>query len=123
MNTVLWILQVALALFCLAGGGYKIVKFDEIANMPAVRTMPRGAWTAIGAFEIVAAILLVAPAATGWMPILVPIAATAIALEGLALSALYARYSTKLAASNPLVFSAGMMVVAAIVACGRYALA
>src|SRR5689334_5152321 len=32
MNVLLWILQVALALVYLAGGSYKVFKFDELAN-------------------------------------------------------------------------------------------
>jgi hypothetical protein len=32
MNILLWVLQVALALLCLAGGTYKVFKFDELAS-------------------------------------------------------------------------------------------
>jgi hypothetical protein len=32
MNILLWVLQVALALLCLAGGAYKVFKFDELAS-------------------------------------------------------------------------------------------
>ena len=32
MNVLLWVLQVALALLYLAGGSYKVFKFDELAN-------------------------------------------------------------------------------------------
>jgi hypothetical protein len=34
MNVLLWILQVALALFCFAGGQYKVFQFDELAKVP-----------------------------------------------------------------------------------------
>ena len=32
MNVLLWVLQVALALLYLAGGSYKVFKFDELAT-------------------------------------------------------------------------------------------
>ena len=39
----------------------------------------------------------------------------------LGLAALYARYSLKIAATNPMVWALAMGLVAAFVACGRYA--
>ena len=61
MNIVLWIVQVVLALLCLSGGAYKTFSFDEVAKQ--LTAIPRGGWSAIGVFEMVAAVLLVAPAA------------------------------------------------------------
>jgi hypothetical protein len=122
MNILLWVLQIALALFCLAGGAYKNFQFEELAKMPATAALPRGGWSAIGVFEMSCAVLLVVPAAAKWMPALTPLAAVALALESLALGALFARYSLKLTAANPLVWVVGMGLVAAFVAYGRYAL-
>ena len=122
MNALLWILQAVLALLCLAGGAYKIFQFDELAKMPATSALPRGGWAALGVLEMVCGVLLVVPAAANWLPVLTPLAAAALALETLALAGLYARYSLKMAASNPLVWSVGMGLVAAFVAYGRYAL-
>jgi DoxX-like family len=119
MNVLLWILQVALALLYLAGGSYKTFKFDQLADQ--MRTLPRGAWRALGVLEMVGAVLLVVPTATGWMPILTPLAAGGLALETLALGGLYARYSLKLAATNPLVWAVVMGLLSAFVAYGRYA--
>jgi hypothetical protein len=56
------------------------------------------------------------------MPILTPVAAVALALESLALAALYARYSVSLAATNPLVWAVMMGLMAAFVAHARYPL-
>jgi hypothetical protein len=56
------------------------------------------------------------------MPVLTPLAAAALALETLALAAVYARYSLKLAATNPLVFAIPMGLMAVLVAYGRYVL-
>lgn len=122
MNVLLWVIQAVLALQSFAGGAYKIFNFAEIAKMPAIAALPRGAWTAMGAFEMLCAILLIVPAATKWMPSLTPLAAVALAVESLALAALYARYSLSLAATNPFVWVLVAALLAAFVAYGRYAL-
>ena len=106
MNVLLWVLQIALALLYLAGGAYKTFKFDELANQ--MRALPRSGWRALGVLEMGGAVLLIVPAA-------------ALALETLALAGLYARYSLKLAATNPLIWAGVMGLLAAIVAYGRYA--
>ena len=120
MNILLWVLQLALALLCLSGGAYKAFKFDELAKQ--MRALSHGGWRALGVFEMFCGILLIVPTAAKWMPILTPLAAAALALEALALAAVYARYSRKLTAANPLVWSAVMGLIAAFVASGRYAL-
>ena len=119
MNVLLWDFQIALALLYLAGGAYKTFKFDELANQ--MRALPRSGWRALGVLEMVGAVLLIVPAAARWMPVLTPLAAAALALETLALAGLYARYSLKLAATNPLIWAGVMGLLAAIVAYGRYA--
>ncbi len=68
MNVLLWILQVALALLYLAGGSYKVFKFDELASH--LRALSRGGWRALGVLEMVCAVLLVVPAAAKWIPVL-----------------------------------------------------
>jgi hypothetical protein len=120
MNILRWVLQAALAVLCLSGGAYKVFSFDELANQ--MRAIPRGGWRALGVFEMLCGVLLIVPAAVNWMPVLTPLAAAALALETLALAGVYARYSLKLAATNPLVWSVGMALLAAIVAYGRYGL-
>ena len=122
MNILLWVVQVALALLSLAGGAYKVFSFDELAKMPATGALSRGGWSALGVFEMLCAVLLVVPPATKWIPVLTPLAAAALALESLALAGLYARYSLKLTATNPLVWVVVMALMAAFVAYGRYAL-
>jgi hypothetical protein len=62
------------------------------------------------------------PAATNWIPVLTPLTAAAIALEGLSLAVLFAQYSLALTATNPLVYVVVMGLVAAFVAYGRFAL-
>ena len=119
MNILLWIVQGALALLALSGGAYKAFKFDVLANQ--MDALSRGGWRALGVIEMVCAVLLIVPAAVTWMPVLTPLGAAALALESLALCGLYARYSRKLAATNPLVWSLAMALLAAFVAYGRYA--
>ena len=120
MNILLWILQVALALLCLAGGAYKLFQFDELAKMPATAALPRAGWGAIGVLEMLCAVLLIVPAAVKWVPILTPLAAAVLAVETLALSVNNARHSLQPAVTNPLVWTLAMAVMAALVAWGRY---
>jgi hypothetical protein len=122
MNVFLWILQIALALFCFAGGQYKVFHFGELAKVPSSAALSRGGWGAIGAFEMLCAILLVVPAAAKWMPVLTPSAAVALTLESLVLAVIFAQYSRSLSASNPLIYVVVMGLVAAFVAYGRFAL-
>ena len=122
MNLALWISQVVLALLYFAGGAYKVFSFDELAKVPSTGALSREGWRALGMFEMLGAILLVVPPALKWVPVLTPVAALALALEALALAGLYARYSLKLSATNPLVWSVAMGLLAAFVAYGRYAL-
>ena len=122
MNVFLWVLQIALALLYLAGGSYKVFKFDELAKLPATGALSRSGWGALGMFEMLGAVLLVVPAAAKWMPVLTTIAAAVLALETLALAGLYARFSLRLTAHNPLVWTIVMGLLAAFVAYGRYAL-
>ncbi len=119
MNVLLWVVQIALAVLYLAGGAYKTFSFDELAKQ--LNALPRSAWGALGVVEMLGAVLLIVPAATKWMPALTPIAAAALALETLAIAAVYARYSLALAATNPLVWALAMGTLAAFVAWGRYA--
>jgi hypothetical protein len=120
MNVLLWVLQVALAVLYFAGGAYKVFSFGELASQ--FSALSRDGWRALGVFEMVGAVLLIVPAAAKWMPVLTPLAAAALALETLAIAALYARYSVKLTVTNPLVWAVVMGLAAAYVAYGRYAL-
>lgn len=120
MNALLWTVQIGLALLAFAGGAYKASSPDPLATQfPAIR---HGGWRALGVFEILAAVLLVVPTATGWMPFLTPLAGTGLALESFALAALYGRSSLKLTAANPFPWSIVMGLLAAFVAYGRFAL-
>jgi hypothetical protein len=120
MNVLLWVLQIALAVLYLSGGAYKAFQFDALAKQ--IGALSHGAWRALGVLEMVGGVLLVVPAALEWMPVLTPLGAAVLALETLALAALYARRSLQLTAANPLVWSVVMGLLAAFVAYGRYVL-
>jgi hypothetical protein len=118
VNIILWIVQGLLAFFCLAGGGFKLAKPDEVAKQaPAISA---GTWRVFGVIEVVGAILLILPGALGWMPQLTPIAAIAIALENVILARIYGKQSMRLVAANPLVYAVPIAIVAAVVAVGRF---
>ena len=121
MNTLLWVLQIALAFLYFSGGAYKMSKPDALAKQ--VRgALHAGSWRALGAMELLGGVLLVGPAALKWMPMLTAHAAVLLALETLFLAGIYARQSLKLVVANPFVWAAVMGILAAFVAYGRYAL-
>ncbi len=122
MNVFLWILQLALAFQTFAGGAYKVFMFDAIAGDPAMSALSRGGWGAVGVFEMLCALLLVLPAALKWMPALTPVGAAVLAVESLALAALYGRHSLQFTATNPMVYVLIGGLLAAFVAYGRFAL-
>ena len=122
MNVIVWIVQIALALFATAGGAFKVFSYAELAKVPAAAALSQDAWTALGGLEILCGVMLILPAALRWMPGLTPLAATVLAVESVGLSALYAQYSTELVATNPLVWVSVMALAAVFVAYGRYLL-
>ena len=115
-NVLLWVAQIALAFLNFAGGSFKLFAYQELAKVPSSATLPQAGWAAVGVLEIVCAILVIVPWATKTMPWLTPLAAAVLAVEALALSANHASYSLAMAATNPLVWSATMAVIAGIVA-------
>jgi hypothetical protein len=117
MNILLWVFQAALAFLYLSGGYFKAFKFDDLARQ--YTALSHGAWRALGVLEMLGAVLLIVPAATNWMPVITLVAAAVLAVESLGLAALFARYSLKLTAENPLVWNVVMGLLAAFVACGR----
>jgi hypothetical protein len=120
MNIVFWGLQAVLALLFLAGGAYKAFSFQQLASQ--FSEVPLGGWRALGVLEMAGGVLLIVPAALKWMPSLTAHAATVLALETLALAALYARHSMKMTPENPMLWALVMGGTVAFVAYGRYVL-
>lgn len=83
MNTVLWVVQVLLALVFTGAGAVKLLRPpDKLAQTLGdwVHGMPAGSIKALGAAELAGAIGVIAPAATGIAPALTPLAAAALAV-------------------------------------------
>jgi hypothetical protein len=120
MNWVLWIVQGVLALLLLAGGGFKLTQVETLAGQ--FSDVPAAAWRVFGLVEIVGAVLVILPAATGWKPVLTPIAAGVLLVESLVLAAIYARASLAWSGDNPLVYAVVMAIGLAFVAYGRLAI-
>lgn len=120
MNILLWIAQGFLALLALAGGGYKLFAQAQFATTAAAVALPRAAWSTIGAFEMLCGLLLILPAVLKLRPGLATAAATALAVESLALALLYAHYSLRIEAANPMVWVLLMAILGAFAAYGRF---
>jgi uncharacterized membrane protein YphA (DoxX/SURF4 family) len=84
MNKLIWTLQILVALAFAASGGMKLATPDA-----TLRANPQMAWTqgfshgdisAIGVVEVVGALGLIVPAATGIAPVLTPIAGAGLAV-------------------------------------------
>jgi hypothetical protein len=119
MNILLWVLQVALAWLCIAGGVFQIFKFDDLQQgVAAMRALPQGLWTFLGAFGCLCGLGLVLPGLLQVLPVLTPIAAAAMVVHSLLISALYLYYGD----SSPVVYTLAMALLAAFVAYGRFVL-
>jgi hypothetical protein len=120
VNILLWVLQVGLAFFCMAGGSYKITHFEVLNKMSAaVRALPRAFWTCVGGLETLAGLGLVLPAAFHVLPILTPVAGACMAVESAVLTAWF--LSHRDFAPAPYTVVGGLL--AAFIAYGRFALA
>jgi hypothetical protein len=119
MNILLWVLQVALAWLCIAGGAFQIFKIEQLQkNVASMRALPRGLWAFLGAFSCLAGLGLILPGATHVLPVLTPIAATAVAAESILISAFYIYYGD----FPPMTYSVAMAITAAFISYGRFAL-
>ena len=84
MTLTLWIIAGLLAVvYLVAGAGKLIVPKEKLATAPGagwVEDFSAGSVKAIGVLEVLAAVGLVLPAATGIAPVLVPLAAAGLVL-------------------------------------------
>jgi uncharacterized membrane protein YphA (DoxX/SURF4 family) len=82
MNTILWILQILLALLFFVTGVMKIVRPKEqlVKQMGWVEDTPQQVVRLVGFLEILGAVGLILPSVTGILPWLTPLAATGLAL-------------------------------------------
>jgi uncharacterized membrane protein YphA (DoxX/SURF4 family) len=119
MNILLWILQIALAWLCIAGGVFQIFKIEDLqTTVASMRALPHALWAFLGAFGCLAGVGLILPGATNVLPVLTPISAAAVAAESVLITAFYIHYGDR----SPMIYSAAMAVMAAFISYGRFAL-
>ncbi|MDJ0345814.1 DoxX family protein [Streptomyces sp. H10-C2] len=119
MNVVLWILQGVLAAAFLMAGLMKVTQPKEklADRMKFVNDYSDGMVKFIGAVEVLGAIGLILPAATGIAPVLTPVAATGLALTMAGAASYHIR---KKDIVNEILPSVVLLVLAAVVAWGRF---
>jgi uncharacterized membrane protein YphA (DoxX/SURF4 family) len=119
MNVVLWIIAGLLAAAFLVAGGMKLTqpkkKLAE-SGLAWVEDFSPGAVKAIGALEVLGALGLILPAVLDIAPILVPIAATGLAVIMLGAIVTHARRREHQA----IVINVILLVLAVVVAWGRF---
>jgi uncharacterized membrane protein len=118
VNTVLWILQGVLAAAFLMAGVLKLTQpKDKLApKLPWVEDFSTGTVRLIGLAELLGALGLILPAATGIAPLLTPLAAAALAVVMVLASIVHARRKEP----SGIAFNAVLFVLAAIIAWGRF---
>lgn len=118
MNVVLWILQILLALAFAASGALKLTRPREqlAERMGWVDDFSAGTVRLIGALEVLAALGLILPRATGIAPVLTPLAALGLVALMIGAAVVHARRREyPMIAAN-----AVLLVLAVIVAWGRF---
>jgi uncharacterized membrane protein len=118
VNVALWIVAGVLALAFLAAGLTKLTQPKEklVARMPWVEDFGAGAVRAIGGLEVLGAIGLILPAVTGIAPILVPLAATGLAITMVGAIVVHGRRGER----QSLVANLVLLALALFVAWGRF---
>jgi len=118
VNTVLWILQSLLALAFLAAGGMKLSQPKEKleASMAWVADVSAPTVRFIGTVEVLGALGLILPAATGVATVLTPLAAVGLALVMVGAVITHARRSE----SQQIVVNLVLLAIAAVIAWGRF---
>ena len=121
MNIVLWIAAGVLAAAFLASGLMKLSQPKKKladSGMAWTEDFSDGAVKGIGALEVLGALGLILPAALDIVPVLVPIAATALALVMLGAAVTHGRRKE----NQMIVVNVVLFALAAFVAWGRFGL-
>ena len=119
MNVMLWIVTGLLALAFLAAGSMKLATPREklLQSMPWVADVTATQVRAIGLVELLGAVGLVLPALTGIATVLVPVAATGLAVTMAVAAVVHVRrHDPRSALTAPVVLG----VLALVVAVGRF---
>jgi uncharacterized membrane protein YphA (DoxX/SURF4 family) len=118
MNAFLWILQIVLALVMLAAGTVKLTqpRAKLATSMGWVESYTDLQVKGIAAAEVLAALGLILPAATGIAPILTPLAAVGVIIVMIGAAITHQRRGEIPNAA----FNVALVIVAAVVAWGRF---
>jgi uncharacterized membrane protein len=118
MNVFLWITQAVLAAMFLLAGFMKSTQPKEklAARLPWVQDFSSGTVRFIGVAELLGALGLILPAATGVAPVLTPIAASGLVVVMVLAAATHIRRKEP----SGVAFNAVLLVLAALVAWGRF---
>lgn len=118
MNIALWVVAIVLALAFLAAGLSKLAQSKEklAPRMAWVEDFETGPIKTIGALEVLGAISLILPGVTKIAPILVPLAATGLALIMVGAIVVHARRGEKQAIPVNVV----LLLLCLFVAWGRF---
>jgi uncharacterized membrane protein YphA (DoxX/SURF4 family) len=118
VNVALWVLQIVLAVAFLFAGGMKATQSREklLPQMAYIEDFPQQVIKLIGVLEVLAAIGLIVPAATGIAPVLTPLAATGLVITMIGAVIVHLRRKETNQIGMPIVLG----VLALIVAWGRF---
>lgn len=118
MNTVLWILQALLALAFLAAGATKLSRPKEKleATMSWVTDVSASAVRFIGTVEVLGALGLILPAATGIATVLTPLAAVGLGLVMVGAIVTHARRTE----TRSIAVNVVLLAIAVVIAWGRF---
>ncbi|PQP20822.1 DoxX family protein [Rhodococcus opacus] len=119
MNIALWIVAIVLAVAFAAAGVMKLTQSKgklAASGMGWTESYSPSAVKAIGAVEVLGAVGLILPAAVGIAPILVPLAATGLALVMVGAIVTHARRGE----TQPIVINVVLLALTVFVAWGRF---
>ncbi|WP_327725554.1 DoxX family protein [Streptomyces europaeiscabiei] len=118
MNVALWILQVLLAtMFGMAGLMKSTQPKEKLAkSLPWVEDFSTGTVRLIGALELLAALGLILPAATGIAAVLTPLAATGLAVVMILAALVHARRKEM----SGIALNAVLLALAVVITWGRF---
>jgi hypothetical protein len=115
MNIALWVVQILLAAVYLAAGAVKVLRPRQqlLSQMPWAEDLTDAQFKRIGAVEVLGAIGLVLPWATGIAPWLTPLAALGLAIVQLMAIRVHARRH------EPVIANLVLLALALFVSVGR----
>lgn len=116
MNITIWVLQVLLAAMFIMAGMMKAFQYDKAKEkLPWVKDVSKSLVTFIGISELLGGIGLIAPHASGILPILTPVAAIGLSVIML----LAAKFHLSRKEMPGVITNLVILVLAAFVAYGR----